>query len=154
MRSLGHPITRFALCGALLLAAFGTAQAQTRENPFRDAKSWAFQLKNLDATEQAKLAASPYDVIVIDSEDYPGGVERRLTRAEVDAMKKKPDGSRRRVTGEAKLAVESERFEKRQLRLPQSKASHGFSAGSFSVSSLRTFFTPGSSFTTFSASRF
>jgi cysteinyl-tRNA synthetase, unknown class len=91
-----------ALAAALLSAAMAplstSARAQTaRDNPFKNAKTWAFQLKNLDATQQAKLAASPYDVIVIDSEDYPGGVERPLKREEVEAMKKKPDGTRRLV---------------------------------------------------------
>ena len=94
MTSLLKPL---ALGAAFLFASLGAAHAQTRENPFKDAKTWAFQLKNLDATQQAKLAASPYDVIVIDSEDYPGGKERPLTPAEVTALKKKPDGSRRLV---------------------------------------------------------
>ena len=97
MKSVSQSLVRLALGGALLLSAVGTAHAQSRDNPFRDAKTWAFQLKNLDAAAQARLAASPYDVIVIDSEDYPGGVERQLTRSEIDAMKKKPDGSRRLV---------------------------------------------------------
>ncbi len=82
---------------ALCAASLGTASAQSRLNPFKDAKTWAFQLKNLDAAQQAKLAASPYDVLVIDSEDYPGGVERALTRDEIEKLKKKPDGSRRLV---------------------------------------------------------
>ena len=97
MTSLSNPLARLALGGALVLATYGAAHAQTRDNPFKNAKTWAFQLKNLDAGAQARLAASPYDVIVIDSEDYPGGVERALTRAEIEAMKKKPDGSRRLV---------------------------------------------------------
>ena len=88
---------RLAIGAAALLGAWTAADAQGRDNPFRNAKTWAFQLKNLDAAQQAKLAASPYDVIVIDSEDYPDGRERPLTRAEIDAMKKKPDGSRRLV---------------------------------------------------------
>ena len=85
------------LTACLLLAGAAPAGAQSRTNIFRDAKTWAFQLKNLDAAQQAKLAASPYDVIVIDSEDFPGEVERPLTREEVEAMKRKPDGSRRLV---------------------------------------------------------
>ena len=86
-----------ALGAALVFATLGGAVAQTRENPFKNAKTWAFQLKNLGPEEQAKLAASPYDVIVIDSEDYPGGKERPLKPEEIEAMKKKPDGSRRLV---------------------------------------------------------
>lgn len=90
-------LTRFAVGAVLLLASVGGALAQARENPFQNAKTWAFQLKNLDAAQQAKIAASPYDVVVIDSEDYPNGVERQLTPSEVAALKKKPDGSKRLV---------------------------------------------------------
>lgn len=97
MASLKMSLMRLTIGCGLLVAGIATAHAQTRENPFKDAKTWAFQLKNLDAGQQAKIAASPYDVVVIDSEDYPNGVERPLTRAEVDAMKKKPDGSKRLV---------------------------------------------------------
>ncbi len=85
------------LGAALLAASLTVAAAQARDNVFKNAKTWAFQLKNLDPAQQAKLAASPYDVLVIDSEDYPGGVERPLTREEIDRMKLKPDGSRRLV---------------------------------------------------------
>jgi cysteinyl-tRNA synthetase, unknown class len=88
---------RLALGCALVIAGASAAHAQARPNPFANAKTWAFQLKNLDPAQQAKLAASPYDVLVIDSEDYPGGKERPLTRAEVEGMKKKPDGSKRLV---------------------------------------------------------
>ncbi len=94
---MGSLFKSLALGTALLVAGIGAAAAQARENVFKNAKTWAFQLKNLDATQQAKLAASPYDVIVIDSEDYPDGVERPLTREEVEKMKKKPDGSKRLV---------------------------------------------------------
>jgi hypothetical protein len=34
------------------------------------AKSWAFQLKNLEPEQQAKLAGSNYDLVVIDSEKF------------------------------------------------------------------------------------
>lgn len=92
----------FALAGSgmALAAAFVallTVPAAARDNPFKDAKNWAFQLKNLDAAQQAKIAASPYDVVVIDSEDFPGGVERPLKPEEIAAMKTKPDGTRRLV---------------------------------------------------------
>ncbi len=97
MAALYKSVAQLALGAALLVAAFTGAQAQARDNPFKNAKTWAFQLKNLGPEEQAKLAASPYDVIVIDSEDYPGGVERPLKPAEIEAMKKKPDGSKRLV---------------------------------------------------------
>jgi cysteinyl-tRNA synthetase len=75
----------------------GRAHAQPRDNPLLKAKSWAFQLVNLGAEEQAKIAASPFDLVVIDSEQFPQEKEVPLTRAEVERMKKKPDGSRRLV---------------------------------------------------------
>ena len=90
-------LAQLTICGAMAVAGSGDANAQARENPFKNAKTWAFQLKNLDPVQQAKIAASPYDVVVIDSEDYPNGIETQLTPAEIDAMKKKPDGSRRLV---------------------------------------------------------
>ena len=83
---------------ALLVVGFPAADAQApRKNPFADAKSWAFQLKNLGPEQQAKIAASPFDLVVIDSEQFPAGKEIPLTREEVERMKKKPDGSRRLV---------------------------------------------------------
>ena len=71
--------------------------AQTRDNPFLKAKSWAFQLKNLGPEEQKKIAASPFDLVVIDSEQFPDTREIPLTKDEVERMKIRPDGSRRMV---------------------------------------------------------
>jgi cysteinyl-tRNA synthetase, unknown class len=88
-------LSALAIATALLIVP-AVAQAQ-RANPFLKAKTWAFQLKNLEAGEQAKIAASPFDLVVIDSEKFPGGVETPLTKEEVERMKKKPDGSRRLV---------------------------------------------------------
>ncbi len=82
---------------AALAAPVSDAVAQARENPFLKAKSWAFQLVNLGPEEQAKIAASPFDLVVIDSEHFPLDKETPLTREEVERMKKKPDGSRRLV---------------------------------------------------------
>jgi cysteinyl-tRNA synthetase, unknown class len=87
----------FALGAMLSFAIFGPVSAQQRENPFKNAKSWAFQLKNLEPAQQAKIAASPFDLVVIDSEQFPNGKETPLTRDEVEKMKKKPDGSKRLV---------------------------------------------------------
>jgi cysteinyl-tRNA synthetase, unknown class len=57
------------------------------------AKSWGYQLVNLDPK---LLAASPYDVLVIDySRDGSDG--KALTPAELAAIKVKPDGSKRIV---------------------------------------------------------
>ncbi len=83
---------------ALALAAVSAmASAQDRSNPLRQAKTWAFQLKNLGPDQQARIAASPYDLVVIDSEQFPEEKEIPLTREEVERMKVKPDGSRRLV---------------------------------------------------------
>ncbi len=87
-----------ALVAALGVAAAAVpAGAQQRDNPFLKAKSWAFQLVNLGPEEQAKIAASPFDLVVIDSEQFPLDKEVPLTKEEVDRMKKKPDGSKRLV---------------------------------------------------------
>lgn len=88
-----------SLVAALIIgAAFASpGHAQSRDNPFLKAKSWAFQLKNLGPEEQAKIAASPFDLVVIDSEQFPEGKEIPLTKPEVEKMKVKPDGSKRMV---------------------------------------------------------
>ncbi|KAB2850966.1 MAG: hypothetical protein F9K44_03160 [Hyphomicrobiaceae bacterium] len=96
MRSLRN--SGAGLAAALIVLGAASVQAQeTRKNPFADAKSWAFQLKNLGPEQQAKIAASPFDLVVIDSEQFPQDKEIPLTREEVERMKKKPDGSRRLV---------------------------------------------------------
>jgi cysteinyl-tRNA synthetase, unknown class len=80
-----------------LAALAADVSAQERPNGLLKAKSWAFQLKNLGPDQQAKIAASPYDLVVIDSEQFPQDKEIPLTREEVERMKIKPDGSRRLV---------------------------------------------------------
>src|SRR5690606_6912430 len=87
-----------AFVAALTAIAVATpGNAQQRENPFLKAKSWAFQLVNLGPEEQAKIAASPFDLVVIDSEQFPQDKEVPLTKEEVERMKTKPDGSKRLV---------------------------------------------------------
>ena len=56
----------------------------------KDVKTWGYQLQNI---KPKKIAASAYDLVVIDyaSDDGP------FTNAQVDEMKRKPDGSRRLV---------------------------------------------------------
>lgn len=57
------------------------------------AKSWGYQLQDVDPEV---IAASPYDMVVIDySRD--GTSDTAFTPAELDMMKKKPDGGRRIV---------------------------------------------------------
>ena len=71
----------------------------TRKNPFDGAKSWAYQLNNLGPGQQARIAASPYDLVVIDYARSEAGdlVEEPLTAAEVARMKQKPDGGKRLI---------------------------------------------------------
>ena len=75
----------------------GAVNAQERKNLLLDAKSWGYQLRNLNVDQQKKIAASPYDVVIIDVEHEAVAKETRLTKEEVDGMKKKPDGGRRLV---------------------------------------------------------
>jgi cysteinyl-tRNA synthetase len=85
-----------AIRNVLLFATLGifTAYctfAQTDTPRLGDAKSWAFQLQNVDPLE---VRLSPYDVMVI---DY--WFDRRnataFTREVVDLMRKRPNGKRR-----------------------------------------------------------
>lgn len=99
------PIRRLAASAApVLLAcalsvprpAFAQTSAEGEATPARllaAAKSWAYQLQNLDLDT---LAASPYDMLVIDySRD--GKAARALTPEQVDKIRVKPDGERRIV---------------------------------------------------------
>ena len=56
-------------------------------------KTWGYQLQNLDI---AMAAASPFDLLVVDY-TKSGSEETRLTIAEIERMKRKPDGGRRIV---------------------------------------------------------
>jgi cysteinyl-tRNA synthetase len=84
-----------------LAATDARAQGSTRPNPFANAKSWAYQLKNLVPAQRAKIAASDYDVMVVDyaeSSDFQSDTdELPLTREQVAEMQKKPDGAKRVV---------------------------------------------------------
>jgi cysteinyl-tRNA synthetase, unknown class len=91
-----RPLSSVIAAGVLLLGLVGTASAE-RANPFADAKTWGYQLRNLEAGPRKTIADSPYDLVVI---DYAHGEDRNevaLTKAEVGEMQKKPDGSKRLV---------------------------------------------------------
>lgn len=94
---------RIAAAGLALITAASAASAQTpqRKNVFQDAKLWGYQLTNLVPEQQAKIAASPYDLVVIDMEQSPqdGDTQKEtlLTREEIERMKVKPDGGRRLI---------------------------------------------------------
>jgi cysteinyl-tRNA synthetase len=83
---------RNGLLAALAVLTAGGAAA-AGESRLSAAKSWAFQLQNVDPVE---IKASPYDVVVI---DY--GFDRRnataFPREVVDLMRSKPDGGRRLI---------------------------------------------------------
>lgn len=87
-----------AVLASQWIAAAEVAQAKAKSPPpnarevLRNAKSWGYQLQNLDL---GKLARSHYDVLVIDAGD--GGAD--LSRAEISRLKRKSDGTRRLVIG-------------------------------------------------------
>ena len=70
-----------------------------RKNPFDGVKSWAYQLTNLGEAQRKRIAESSYDLVVVDYawEEKEGGPEFPLTREQVEAMKRKPDGSKRMI---------------------------------------------------------
>lgn len=83
----------------LLSMAVNTAWAQSTANrPVSDKKvagikSWGYQLQKVDPAE---IAASPFDLVVIDY-SRNGTDAGRFTADEVKSMQRKPDGSRRVV---------------------------------------------------------
>ncbi len=86
----------FGLIAAALLAAT-PGQAQERKNALESVKTWAYQLKDVNPEKLKKIADSPFDMVIIDSSMFPNGKEIRLTREQIESLKKKPDGSRRLV---------------------------------------------------------
>jgi cysteinyl-tRNA synthetase, unknown class len=85
------------LAVTLLFAAVPGAIAETQPSLLDPVKTWAYQLKDVTQDKIDKIAASPFDMVIIDSSMFPNGKEVRLTREQVESMKKKPDGSRRVV---------------------------------------------------------
>jgi cysteinyl-tRNA synthetase, unknown class len=81
---LGHERPGFAQTPAATPATAGLLAA---------AKSWGYQLQNVDPDE---IAAAPYDVFVIDYSRDGSGAEA-LTADDLDKLKVKPDGERRIV---------------------------------------------------------
>jgi cysteinyl-tRNA synthetase, unknown class len=81
---------------AALFALLSPASAQVADAPppaLRTAKSWGYQLQNVDP---AALAQGPYDLFVLDySRD--GSQDGALTPDDLRKLKVKPDGSRRIV---------------------------------------------------------
>src|SRR5262245_38607978 len=104
MSEIGSRMRAFKCLAAALVALAlldpGAAGAQPEGQgaigpapPLASAKSWGYQLQNVDPDVIAK---APYDMIVVDySRD--GTNDLALTAADVDKLKIKPDGSRRIV---------------------------------------------------------
>lgn len=106
MTDIRYPTWRLGWRAACLLGLLwavlipDSAWAQTRlaapgnrTGALADVRSWGYQLQNLNVKA---LAASPYDVLVIDySRDGSG--EGALTAGELVQLKTKPDGTQRRV---------------------------------------------------------
>jgi len=95
MSSSSAPVAAKVATWALLLGAAlnGQAAGAERDRLVQAAKSWGYQLQKV---EPAEIAASPYDMVVIDySRD--GSDETAFTREDVARMQKKPDGGRRIV---------------------------------------------------------
>ena len=94
----------------VLSAAFSPGHAQAVQKkvvpavpqPLARAKSWGYQLRGIDP---AKIAASPYDVVVIDF----AREGRPFTAAEVEVMRTRPDGGRRHVLAYLSIG-EAERY--------------------------------------------
>lgn len=86
-----------ALTSVTVVMTSRPASADDRAAALNGVKTWAYQLKDVNQDKIDKIAASPFDMVIIDSSTFPDGKEIRLTRAQVDSMKKKPDGSRRLV---------------------------------------------------------
>jgi cysteinyl-tRNA synthetase len=85
------------LISALSFAVAASAVAEDRAKLLDGVKTWAYQLKDVSQEKIDKIVASPFDMVIIDSSMFPNGKEIRLTREQVESMKKKPDGGRRVV---------------------------------------------------------
>jgi cysteinyl-tRNA synthetase, unknown class len=96
---------KFGLALAALVACVSTigslaprpANADERGAALNGVKTWAYQLKDVSQDKIDKIIASPFDMVIIDSSMFPNGKEIRLTREQVESMKKKPDGGRRLI---------------------------------------------------------
>ena len=98
MKKLGFATAALAFSLALSSGlAVRPAFAEERGALLNGVKTWAYQLKDVNQEKIDKIIASPFDMVIIDSSMFPDGKEIRLTREQVESMKKKPDGSRRVV---------------------------------------------------------
>ena len=94
MRVLRSTILALA---AGVCACASLAVAADRPNPFAGAKNWGYQLRNLEPEPRKNIAASPYDLVVVDFAHGEDRHEIPLTREEVKEMQTRPVGSKRLV---------------------------------------------------------
>lgn len=102
-----------AVAGLILTGSVCSADArepspeEQRTHLMAGVKAWAYQLQKLDVDQ---LAASPFDLIVIDhAPDRVESVELIFRRAEIERLKRKPDGRRRLVLAYLSIG-EAERY--------------------------------------------
>lgn len=83
------------------------SEARARRQVLSNVKTWGIQLRFLD---RAAIARSPYDLIVMDHAPHPQkDVETPFPQADITALKKKPDGSRRLILAYLSIG-EAERY--------------------------------------------
>jgi len=93
--SLVHVASALAFGLSTQVSAADVAADQGRRALMANVKTWGYQLQKLDPSA---LASSPFDLVVIDhAPDRVESLELLFRRAEVEALKVKPDGSRRVV---------------------------------------------------------
>lgn len=98
MKKFGLAVAAFFAFALPAPATFiSPAMAEDRAAALDGVKSWAYQLKDVSQDKIDKIIASPFDMVIIDSSMFPDGKEIRLTREQVESMKKKPDGGRRLI---------------------------------------------------------
>ena len=89
---------RCLLASLLCLMTSELAAMEPSNKALANVRTWAYQLKDISPAKLEKIAASPFDMVIIDSSQFPDGKrEIRLTREQVAKLKVKPDGSRRLV---------------------------------------------------------
>lgn len=87
-------ILAFLLGSLLALVTFGAAVA----NPLGSVRSWLLLLNNdIDEGMGLQIAASDYDMVVIDAVSTQKGMEPGRSRRNVKMFRTKPDGTRRLV---------------------------------------------------------
>lgn len=92
---------------AVAEAAAAKAASQSRRAAMAAVKTWAIQLRYLD---RMALAASPFDLVVIDHAPHPKkDIEIPFTRTDIEPLKRKADGSRRIVLAYLSMG-EAERY--------------------------------------------